>query len=109
MHGCEYQASTVQITQHTAHALVMEILHNSLTHVLNEIDRLTSKSVLLDHEAQDLAQAQAMHMHIQAVIKYHTPPDPWHSLIADVSARNKTLSDKADQLLTRLTQGHMCK
>lgn len=70
-------AFTVEISELTADALVVDILRNSLKYVRHDIERLSNKSALMEHEVQDLSDAQVMETHMQAVIRYYLPPDKW--------------------------------
>jgi hypothetical protein len=65
----------VQISQHTADALVVDVLKNSLKHVRATIQRLRTQDTLMYYETHDLQQALVMEEHLTAVIRYYLPPD----------------------------------
>jgi hypothetical protein len=71
---------TVEISETTADTLVVDILRSSLRHIRQDIERLNSKSALMEHETQDLADACDMQGHLVAVIRYYLPPDKWDSI-----------------------------
>lgn len=74
MNGCD-MTDMVPISSHTADALVVEILKNSLKHVRACIQRLRTQDSLMYYETHDLEQALAMEEHLTAVIRYYLPPD----------------------------------
>lgn len=71
---------TVEISETTADALVVDILRNSLKYVRHDIERLTSKGALMEYEVQDLSDARLMETHMSAVIRYYLPPDKWDTI-----------------------------
>lgn len=80
MNGYDQMTFTVEISENTADALVVDILTNSLKYLRQDIDRLASKAELLKFESEDLTDFQELEQAFQRVVKYYTPPDKWDSI-----------------------------
>ncbi len=80
MSGCDQMPFTVEISEHTADALVVDILTNSLKYLRQDIDRLASKAELLKFESEDLEDFRELELAFKKVVKYYTPPDKWDSI-----------------------------
>lgn len=80
MNGCDPMTFTVEISENTADALVVDILNNSLKYLRQDIARLQSKAELLKFESEDLTDFQELEQAFQRVVKYYTPPDKWDSI-----------------------------
>ena len=105
MSGCDTMAFTVEISENTADALVVDILTNNLKYLRQDILRLSSKGSLLEHEVQELTDARNMEAHMMAVIRYYLPPDKWchvQALLDDISTVNEDLRVRADRMLSQL-------
>jgi hypothetical protein len=73
-------AFQVEISDHTADALVVDILRTNLTCIRNDIERLTSKAKLMEFESEDLKESQDLEQALIKVIRYYTTPDKWESI-----------------------------
>jgi hypothetical protein len=73
-------AFTVDISEQTADALVVDILTNSLKYLRQDIARLERKAELLKFESEDLEDFRELELAFQKVVKYYTPPDKWDSI-----------------------------
>jgi hypothetical protein len=71
---------TVEISDTSADALVVDILRNSLESIKMDVDRLLSKPDLVKFEKEDLDQALIMRTHMQEVLKYYLPRTEWHTI-----------------------------
>lgn len=71
---------TVEIPDHTADALVGDILTSDLKNVRQDIARLMSKAELMEFETRDLCYYQELEQAFRHVIKYYTAPDKWHMI-----------------------------
>lgn len=80
MSGCDQMPFTVEISEHTADALVVDILTNSLKYLRQDIDRLASKAELLKFESEDLEDFRELELAFKKVVNYYTPPDKWDSI-----------------------------
>lgn len=80
MSGCDHMAFTVDISEQTADALVVDIMKNNLMYLRRDIARLESKAELMAFEAEDLKDFRELEQAFLRVVKYYTPPDKWDSI-----------------------------
>jgi hypothetical protein len=73
-------AFTIEISDTSADALVVDILRNSLESIKMDVDRLMTKSDLVKFEKEDLNQALIMRTHMHEVLKYYLPHDKWATI-----------------------------
>jgi len=78
--GCDIMVLTVEISDTSADALVVDILRNSLESIKMDVERLMTKSDLVKFEKEDLADALIMRTHMQEVLKYYLPSDQWATI-----------------------------
>ena len=78
--GCSIMAFTIEISDTSADALVVDILRNSLESIKMDVDRLMTKSDLVKFEKEDLNQALIMRTHMHEVLKYYLPHDKWATI-----------------------------
>ena len=73
-------AFTVEISENTADALVVDILANNLKYLRQDIVRLQSKAELMAFECEDLKDFQELEQAFKRVVKYYTAPDKWDAI-----------------------------